>query len=185
MQYPVIDLITQAYINNRWTGLDLKYGKNMIPNEKAQDTRNRVLLGTSTNIGYNVFLPAGTYIASFYTSNPSVGFYWRISPTEPVQNTLRINLTNDTYLRIWLYSGSGVTVDEVIWFQIERGTNSTPYEPYTPPTSDIDHRLKLPLLHYFPHPVIDALKRASDGTMTDNDKQILRHYLTPLGIGGI
>lgn len=50
---------------------------------------------------------------------------------------------------------------------------------------NIAHRLKLPLPHYFPHPVIDALKRAETGTQTADDTEILRHYLTPLGIGGI
>ena len=50
---------------------------------------------------------------------------------------------------------------------------------------DIAHRLKLPLPHYFPHPVIDALQRAAAGNQTADDTEILRHYLTPLGIGGI
>ena len=49
----------------------------------------------------------------------------------------------------------------------------------------IHHRLKLPLPHYFPNPVIDALKRAETGTQTADDTKILQHYLTPLGIGGI
>ena len=49
----------------------------------------------------------------------------------------------------------------------------------------ISHRLKLPLPHYFPHPVIDALQRAAAGTQTADDTEILRNYLTPLGIGGI
>lgn len=46
-------------------------------------------------------------------------------------------------------------------------------------------RLKLPLPHYFPHSVIDALISAADGQYTEEEKEILRHYLTPLGIGGI
>ena len=50
---------------------------------------------------------------------------------------------------------------------------------------DIAHRLKLPMIHYFPHPVIDALISASDGQQTEKENEILRHYLTPLGIGGI
>ena len=52
-------------------------------------------------------------------------------------------------------------------------------------SNDIAHRLKLPLPHYFPHPVIDALQRAAAGTQTADDTEILQHYLTPLGIGGI
>lgn len=51
--------------------------------------------------------------------------------------------------------------------------------------NDIAHRLKLPLPHYFPHPVIDALISAADGQHTEEEKEVLRHYLTPLGIGGI
>lgn len=51
--------------------------------------------------------------------------------------------------------------------------------------NDISNRLKLPLPHYFPHAVIDALISASDGQQTEEENEILRHYLTPLGIGGI
>lgn len=51
--------------------------------------------------------------------------------------------------------------------------------------NNFPNRLKLPLPHYFPHPVIDALTHASAGTQTAEDTQILKHYLEPLGIGGI
>lgn len=51
--------------------------------------------------------------------------------------------------------------------------------------SDIARKLRLPMIKYFPHPVIDALQRASTGTQTADDTEVLRHYLTPLGIGGI
>lgn len=50
---------------------------------------------------------------------------------------------------------------------------------------DIAHRLKLPMLKYFSHVVIEALQKAAAGTQTADDEEILRHYLAPLGIGGI
>ena len=49
---------------------------------------------------------------------------------------------------------------------------------------DISHLLKLPINKY-PHSLITALQRAAAGTQTADDTEILRHYLTPLGIGGI
>lgn len=52
-------------------------------------------------------------------------------------------------------------------------------------SNDIAHRLRFPLVRNFPHPVIDALISAADGQQTAEENEILRHYLTPLGIGGI
>lgn len=70
-----------------------------------------------------------------------------------------------------MFTNDGIIYDEFV--------------PYNFPKTDIDKRLKLPMIHYFQHPVIDALQRAAAGTQTADDTEILRHYLTPLGIGGI
>ena len=68
---------------------------------------------------------------------------------------------------------------------VEDDVTSIEYDYTDMMYNDIAHRLKLPLPHYFPHPVIDALQRAAAGTQTADDTEILQHYLTRLGIGGI
>ena len=97
------------------------------------------------------------------------------------ENSL-VALSNGDRVRFnWSSSGT-VQIKNI---QIEKGTQPTPYEPWVPGHTDIDKRLKLPMSHYFPHPVIDAIISAADGQHTEEEKEILRHYLTPLGIGGI
>lgn len=49
--------------------------------------------------------------------------------------------------------------------------------------SDFVYRLSLPIMKCYP--LVDALIRAGSGDQTAEDTEILRHYLTPLGIGGI
>ena len=53
---------------------------------------------------------------------------------------------------------------------LEYGNTVTPYEPYAP-TTDIFSRTRLPLIRYFPHPVIDALISASDGQQTEKENE--------------
>lgn len=181
MQYPIIDLITSAYINNGWTGLDIIEGKNLLnPDYEEISTINIRYYRNSP-----ILLNAGTYTLScniqangLYVNSENTSIFTKYSTT-----FLTFTLDEPTEVSFNFYFRDGVSPDTV--FQLESGNTVTPYEPYLEPKNDFPHRLKIPLLYYFPHPVIDALKRASDGTMNDNDKQILRHYLTPLGIGGI
>ena len=182
MQYPIIDLITSAYINNGWTGLDISTGKNLLNPEYEVITFNNINYYRNSPILFN----AGTYTLScniqatgMYVNSAGESIFTKYSTTFL---TFTLNEPKELYFDIYFRNG----VPQNILCQLEIGTSATPYEPYNPnPSNDFSNRLKIPLLYYFPHPVIDALKRASDGTMNDNDKQILRHYLTPLGIGGI
>lgn len=99
----------------------------------------------------------------------------------------KVTFTANETVRLGFYMSlaQGGTFDSTIRVQLNRGAELLPYEEYAPPTTDIASRLKLPLPHYFPHPVIDALQRAASGTQTAEDTEVLRHYLTPFGIGGI
>ena len=201
MQYPIIDLITSAYINNGWTGLELIYGKNLY-NISAftnitylgvrieKDNNNLHIYGTATGtdgIAFGDFhLQPDTYTYNSVSTGQFMQLlkgYTQLSGSVPV--TFPVTSYDDIY-RFRILVTNGVTYDFTISsIQIEQGTQATSYEPYAPPTTDIANRLKLPLPHYFPHPVIDALQRAAAGTQTADDTEILQHYLTPLGIGGI
>ena len=196
MQYPIIDLITDAYINNGWTGLDIEPGKNLFnPLTSVQGfiddiTGNFGGTGDSGNRASDyIEIKSGTYYivrpqktsgnwAAWYDidKNYISGFGTFVSA--------RMSPSNAKYIRITVnYHNSQPDWADVT--QLEEGTSATPFEPYSPAKNDFHNRLKLPLPHYFPYPVIDSLKRASDGTMTNKDREILTHYLTPLGIGGI
>lgn len=200
MQYPVIDLITSAYINNGWSGLDVTEGKNLCSsfvvgssirydnallceaNLTADTTYVISFNGTSGNVIYaneSLFIQAAPF-----TIQES-----RFSATLKTKSTINkenASQHNANGWRIFKNSIAQPNPNTAVNVQICLATaeNPTVYVPYSQ-TTDIDKRLKLPLPHYFPHPVIDALTRASAGTQTADDNEILKHYLTPLGIGGI
>lgn len=50
---------------------------------------------------------------------------------------------------------------------------------------EISHKIKIPTVKYVPYSLINSLNAVKNGAETQNDLEILRHYLTPLGIGGI
>ena len=205
MQYPIIDNLIYAYQRNGWTGLELTEGKNLLYTENGTITQNGVTwtvenqiyssTGTPTASSFSpnsieVSLDAGKYTVSFYTNATNIiltvvvdgAWYTQVDPNTSRTVTLLKRSLFSIYLRT---KQNNISADGVSYYQVEKGTESTPYEPYAPPTTDIKDRLKLPMIHYFPHPVIDALISAADGQHTDEEKEILRHYLTPLGIGGI
>lgn len=197
MQYPIIDTIVDAYQRNEWTGLNLVDGKNLFNVDSIEHWNVSPSNPDFLRWG-NKFTTPGTYTVS---AQRAVGFmYCRIFHPDNTIDTYFIvtsdQINNTTFTinegeYFYVYDALDVTKEASIsnfnrWMsQVELGTEVTPYEPYVPPTTDITHRLKLPLPHYFPHPVIDALQRAAAGTQTADDTEILRHYLTPLGIGGI
>lgn len=228
MQYPIIDLITDAYINNGWTGLDLTYGKNLMPfneisnNTWATDWMNPVIVPRFSD--FISSLEDGQYTISFdfevydvfssFTSETAIATTGRIAVNPGHYTNRGYDITRQQALEnysnhsvITFYKTASInnfyayglgrnTATEgapngalgrarFYNIQIEKGITETPYEPYHVPYTDIANRLKLPLVHYFPHPVIDALISAADGQHTEEEKDVLRHYLTPLGIGGI
>lgn len=201
MQYPIIDLITDAYINNGWTGLDVIKGKNLCDSDIIQgavDYRDGSIIEDDERIRTEKFisLDSGSYTISYAETDILLVGYVYINNTFSDSYSFRSNWNNspftftvpDNFSLILAFKHSNNTIIlpvDLPDLQIESGTNATPYEPYKPPTTDIAHRLKLPLPYYFPHPVIDALQRAAAGTQTADDIEVLRYYLTPLGIGGI
>ena len=221
MEYPIIDLITDAYINNGWTGLDIVRGTNKFPypysfteNEasgityKVNSDGSVDVSGTASPVSYGWLVSrtsdipqwvrdlAGetVHVSSGNTSNTPIGFgsmqlILYGNPTLVIQEstgTIPTDFSNYTEFSVVLYVQAGTTVNSTLYPHITVSNTLLPYEPYnTNPSNDFFHRLKLPLPHYFPHPVIDALQRAAAGTQTADDTEILRHYLTPLGIGGI
>lgn len=199
MQYPIIDNLIYAYLRNGWTGLNLVDGKNLayieylgqcpsvnnglfIPYSRAMTTNRINTAGSSFTISIDSDLTDITNIYCFFYDNADTFLYYRNIYTNNLPQTITDNVAY-VYVRIDFVGDA--TEDMIPLIQIEKGTQATPYEPYAPPTTDIKNRLKLPMIHYFPHPVIDALQRAAAGTQTADDTEILRHYLTPLGIGGI
>ena len=210
MQYPIIDLITSAYLNNGWTGLNVSTGKNLLEFASSETyTVNAYYTGYAVDnerLSPFQLVVNQTYTLSFdafTTSEPfdiSIGAgnggYSRTIAQKLNQMNGRVfvtftpnetDLSNGNILAIRPIRYNSITnfTSSINNVMLELGSVPTEYEPYGMAFNDFPHRLKLPLILYFPHPVIDALTRASNGTLTDNDKQILRHYLTPLGIGGI
>ena len=211
MQYPIIDLITSAYINNGWTGLDISTGKNLLPfpYDSTTGVYNGVdfiinddgtvsVSGTSTATiffdlrnRFNPFtLSPGTYIINGAISGAYI-IIGNVDTNTAIGTSYSNNgiftITEDTNAFAFIQVASGSSPNGIVkpMIRLSSVTDDT-YEPYNPnPNNDFPNRLKLPLPHYFPHPGIDSLKRASDGTMTADDVKVLKHYLTPLGIGNI
>ena len=67
MQYPIIDLITSAYINNGWTGLDVK------PINIWDETWEKGGLSTST--GETEFSITSIRSADFIPCIPNINYY--------------------------------------------------------------------------------------------------------------
>ena len=211
MEYPIIDTLANAYIRNGWTGLEVTEGKNLftgiISAEGGIREYSNIFTNTATDTRTFFRLQIQTYLngvlVRFSDNNDimSEGVY-SLTINSPPFDTMRIKhngserdlffntpLTGEGYYTVSINVTSynptivgGIVFNDI---QIETGTQATPYEPYVPPTTDIFSRTRLPLIRYFPHPVIDSLQRASDGSMTADDVQVLQHYLTKFGIGNI
>ncbi len=205
MQYPIIDNLIYAYLCNGWTGLNLVNNANfnifeLFPGYYASDgsivdnspNGERYILDfidisnyrTVTLNYYNY--PAETAIAQFYWKSICVydenkNLIERFALSTP--NPFTINITSRyKYIRFSLRTYN--MGNEYIYLSFNNNQSSG-FSDNTKNLTDFQSRLKLPLPHYFPHPVIDALISAADGQQTEEENEILRHYLTPLGIGGI
>lgn len=201
MEYPIIDTLTNAYIRNGWTGLNLIYGKNLfnINNihssgvisglQYTNDGETISYTGTADTNGWKVIYSFTLPVGKFYLSMDVTGDggAWLSGYTSLSRNVAINNTDPNTIYRLALVSTTlGVEYSGTLThIQIETGTERTPYEPYKPPITDIFSRTRLPIIRYFPHALIDSLQRASDGTMTSDDVQVLRHYLSRFGIGNI
>ena len=243
MQYPIIDLITSAYLNNGWTGLDIPQTITYEPvqlgsGDPSPDNVRPILPATTLNIGgvdvpvyggtldattgvltvdraevdagtldwlyisdidqFQALMPMGKEIPSnFIVSNALCSNYKCVAYND-VNTTIpsfgqtaganpRFRVKDDRFTDAAAFTAamSGVQFVYELATPITYQLTKTELENIIGIKDDISHRLKLPLPHYFPHPVIDALQRAAAGTQTADDTEILQHYLTPLGIGGI
>ena len=214
MQYPIIDLIADAYLNNGWTGLDISTGKNLWDDsvvisstfEHINNTWSNSQTDTRSSNQFRIRIrKSGTNILSTNLNYVTIGIntvsFTVDSDFDAIQFVAHNGQTRDLILNnnnitgdpgTYTFSFNCLSNDPTVVngyiinkIQVETGSEATPYEPYGSGANDFPNRLKLPLPHYFPHPVIDALQRAAAGTQTADDTEILRHYLTPLGIGGI
>ena len=201
MEYPIIDTLTDAYIRNGWTGLEIIEGKNLfnindIPssgniggllytNNGETITYNGIATLSGWKVIHSFKLPVGEFYLSMDVTGS--GGNWLRGYTNMGRSVAINNTDPDTIYRLAFTSTSvGVEYSGTITnIQIESGTERTPYEPYAPPTTDIFSRTRLPIIRHYPYALIDALQRASTGAQTPDDTEVLRHYLTPLGIGGI
>ena len=201
MQYPIIDLILNAYLNNGWTGLDNTNIENInfqlyrwinadgtesILTFAALSDFIEILIGGSYLYTPELLPNLYSYAIVLYDSNRELvnrAFRGVNELSEPIT----INIPSGYFVRVqfsispWLV----ITNDDINEQNITLSNTTGQTIEYDRTINMISHRLKLPLPHYFPHPVIDALQRAAAGTQTADDTEILRHYLTPLGIGGI
>lgn len=200
MQYPIIDHITSAYLTNGWNGLSYTdnanfynvselfpgfYGSGVIYDNADNGERYSlqyyfVKQGETISLQYFNY-PTGitSFWKSFCIYDLNKNFLSR--PASNDQSVYTYTADNDCYIRFSLRTYNGG--DEFIYLKLNGVIDE--FSSNTNNLTDFPNRLKLPLPHYFPHPVIDALISAADGQHTEEEKEILRHYLTPLGIGGI
>lgn len=200
MQYPIIDLILDAYLNNGWTGLDNTNIENInfqlrrwINADGTESILTQTALSDFIEIligGLYLYTPEllpnlYSYSIVLYDSNRE--FVNRVHRGNQLSNPITVNIPSGYFVRVQfsITPGAIITNDDINEQNITLYNTTGQTIEYDTTINMISHRLKLPLPHYFPHPVIDALQRAVAGTQTADDTEILRHYLTPLGIGGI
>lgn len=205
MQYPIIDLISDAYLKNGWTGFENKNRMVEIEQSTVSETaaigskyetmklsgysnrcRTKYLIpinGTITISGQNIQIAILQFDQNMSYLGSSTFISWKSLPTTQSLNS------NCNYIALLFRTSSNAPIDpEQVAnsnVQVEIGESATAYIKPVDISKEFAVRLKLPLPDYFPHPVIDALQHAAAGTQTADDTEILRHYLTPLGIGGI
>lgn len=197
MQYPIIDNLIYAYLANGWTGLELlpinlwneswEIGAYSSANGQKVNISDRI-----RNAEYIIISPDTSYRCTLlatqvYYYDESFNYIaWSIITGSGIftttSNARYLNLNapanyGTTYLNNISINYPSTYTNYISAEETENNINAF--------KKDISHRLKLQLPHYFPHPVIDALISASDGQQTEKENEILRHYLTPLEIGGI
>lgn len=121
-------------------------GKNLIQNIKHQATINAVYLGQS-GAQYALNLPKGTYTISVeFLNGAYAGAYYHFASDSGNRNiwsstsgltTASFVIDKDEPFRIWLYTSSGISADDIGEFMIEVGDTATAYEPYTAQEYDI------------------------------------------------
>lgn len=130
-----------------WTGCNVwRTGKNLLPNLKYEVSNTSIALGQNqTTSVKTIYLKPGTYTLSVSTNNATVGLYYRKSVTGNTNynmnasgNVGRITVTEADYFSFWAYKSDGLSIDDVLSFQLELGLTATAYEPYSGTTLSID-----------------------------------------------
>lgn len=199
MEYPIIDNLVTAYLGNGWTGLEIETGKNILnPSSLTwiagtlDDNGNLVPSSTSSysypiipveeNIIYAIkgtLIDTGYQIRIYYF-DINKNFISRSASFSIQSGNLFTTPVNCKYISI--QKRNIETMDD---WQIEKGNQSTTYEPFTVTKNTFTSKTKLPIIRFLPHPVIDSLEKFSSGTAANEDVQILNHYLAKFGIENI
>lgn len=200
MQYPIIDNLIYAYIRNGWTGLD--FNPINIWDEQWEVggiSPSTGLDNPSDNSIRSLFIPCNENTSYYLHTNVSASYVWFydseynfISFSTETVNRVFTTPANCYFIRLRIGDSSNVVQEYAGGISVNYPPTYTAYisseeseDHIKTFKDDIAHRLRLPLIRNFPHPVIDALISAADRQHTEEEKEILRHYLTPLGIGGI
>ena len=113
-------------------------GKNILPNKKNQETTKRADIGGESTSEY-IYLKAGKYTANVTFANGAGGNLCCLLK-DGYPDTLRNNypqtftLSEDGEYRFWIYNSSGISIDNIVTFQLEKGKTATEYEPYASTT---------------------------------------------------
>lgn len=172
MQYPIIDSITKAYQINEWTGL------NIIP---LSDN----LFNGNNNELFPLFIPKDTSVTvsckntsyaqiQYFNANKEQIDYWGLNLSGDRKYRTFSLLQDAYYFKFVLTEG--------IDMMITTNGNYSDYIPYSA-KNNLNNKLRKTMSHCYP--LYEPLQRAAAGTQTADDTEILQHYLTPLGIGGI
>ena len=130
-----------------WDGVSvLQSGKNLLDTSKIyQHSVTQVMLGQkSSRNHWETFLKAGTYTISTSTSinanvlisRKSIG-----SSSTSLGNTnkfLTVVLDIDDWCEFFVYKSSGITITDIISFQLEVNQTATSYEPYQGSTTNYE-----------------------------------------------
>lgn len=135
-----------------WTGAQVtRTGKNLLENKKVLFVNN-IYLGTdvvdpsSSADTHSITLPAGTYTLSIETADGSTTNLYIAKVGVQTAFAIATNAKSITFtlfetmdLRLWAYKSeySTVGVGAITQFQLELGSTTTDYEPYSGQTYDI------------------------------------------------
>ena len=247
MEYPIIDIIVSAYLNNGWSGLDIPdsvqinakqegsgtpsptnvrpilpgaifninnedvpvYG-GILDTHTGTVTINKSFLTISSGANFGktassasttVFRKSSVISSGITTESGQLSNLFQLNPYAHSAHTERANtFVLGSSGNLFIQTDSTVTDVTGLNSLLTAHPMQIVYPITTPSTISIDRsdihnyidpevlenvHMKFPLPIMKCYPVLSALQKAAAGTQTADDTEILRHYLTPLGIGGI
>lgn len=118
-----------------WTGVKVtRCGKNLLTGNKWKNGNN-VYLGQSQS-GYPVLLKPAKYTISVKTTvavdiyqEASNGVGGRLTRATQKNPVVTFTIETEGYYQLWAYA-SGLNVENITEYQLERGETATAYEPY-------------------------------------------------------